>query len=29
MDHGKWVVEDGIVVIPKGTVLEAGTRIEP
>ena len=29
MDEGDWVVQDGIVVIPKGTVLAAGTRIEP
>jgi glucose-1-phosphate adenylyltransferase len=29
MDQGDWVVQDGIVVIPKGTVLAAGTRIEP
>jgi hypothetical protein len=29
MDRGDWVVQDGIVVIPKGTVLTAGTRIEP
>ena len=29
MDRGHYVVQDGIVVIPKGTVLEAGTRIEP
>jgi glucose-1-phosphate adenylyltransferase len=29
MDQGDWVVQDGIVVIPKGTVLPAGTRIEP
>jgi len=29
MDQGDWVVQDGIVVIPKGTVLVAGTRIEP
>jgi glucose-1-phosphate adenylyltransferase len=29
MDHGDWVVQDGIVVIPKGTILPAGTRIEP
>jgi len=28
-DHGDWVVQDGIVVIPKGTILTAGTRIEP
>jgi glucose-1-phosphate adenylyltransferase len=29
MDKGEWVVQDGIVVIPKGTVLAEGTRIEP
>ena len=29
LDHGDWVVQDGIVVIPKGTVLTAGTRIGP
>jgi glucose-1-phosphate adenylyltransferase len=29
LDHGSWVVQDGIVVIPKGTVLAPGTRIEP
>ena len=29
MDKGEWVVQDGIVVIPKGTALAAGTRIEP
>jgi len=29
MDNGDWVVQDGIVVIPKATVLPAGTRIEP
>lgn len=28
-DEGNWVVQDGIVVIPKGTVLPTGTRIEP
>ena len=28
-DNGDWVVQDGIVVIPKGTILPAGTRIEP
>ncbi len=28
-DEGSWVVQDGIVVIPKGTVLREGTRIEP
>lgn len=28
-DEGSWVVQDGIVVIPKGTVLAPGTRIEP
>jgi len=28
-DHGDWVVQDGIVVIPKGTILPPGTRIEP
>jgi glucose-1-phosphate adenylyltransferase len=29
LDMGDWVVQDGIVVIPKGTTLLAGTRIEP
>ena len=29
LDQGNFVVQDGIVVIPKGTILEAGTRIEP
>jgi glucose-1-phosphate adenylyltransferase len=29
LDRGHFVVQDGIVVIPKGTVLPAGTRIEP
>jgi glucose-1-phosphate adenylyltransferase len=29
MDAGAWVVQDGIVVIPKDTVLLPGTRIEP
>ena len=29
LDEGDWVVQDGIVVIPKGTCLPAGTRIEP
>jgi len=29
MDQGDWVVQDGIVVIPKGTTLPAGTRIGP
>ncbi len=29
MDNGDWVVQDGIVVIPKGTILPQGTRIEP
>jgi len=29
LDKGDWVVQDGIVVIPKGTVLQPGTRIEP
>jgi len=28
-DEGNWVVQDGIVVIPKGTALPTGTRIEP
>jgi glucose-1-phosphate adenylyltransferase len=28
-DHGDWVVQDGIVVVPKGTVLAPGTRIVP
>ena len=28
-DHSKWVVRDGIVVVPKNTVLPAGTVIEP
>ena len=28
-DYGNWVVQDGIVVIPKNTVLPAGTTIEP
>jgi glucose-1-phosphate adenylyltransferase len=28
-DNGTWVVQDGIVVIPKNTVLPAGTTIEP
>jgi len=29
LDKGDWVVQDGIVVIPKGTVLAKGTRIGP
>lgn len=29
IDHGDWVVQDGIVAVPKGTTLAAGTRIEP
>jgi glucose-1-phosphate adenylyltransferase len=29
IDQGDWVVQDGIVVIPKGTTLLPGTRIEP
>jgi glucose-1-phosphate adenylyltransferase len=29
LDHGDWVVQDGIVVVPKGTILAKGTRIEP
>jgi len=29
LDRGDWVVQDGIVVIPKGTVLPSGTRIGP
>ena len=29
MDSGNWVVQDGIVVIPKDTVLHAGTYIGP
>ena len=29
LDRGDWVVQDGIVVIPKGTTLTHGTRIEP
>ncbi|BDU78666.1 glucose-1-phosphate adenylyltransferase [Mesoterricola sediminis] len=29
MDHGDWVVQDGIVVVPKNAVLPAGTRIGP
>jgi len=29
MDHGDWVVQDGIVVIPKNAVLPSGTRIGP
>lgn len=29
MDAGSWVVQDGIVVIPKDTVIPANTRIEP
>ena len=29
IDRGDWVVQDGIVVIPKGTTLPAGTRIQP
>jgi glucose-1-phosphate adenylyltransferase len=29
MDRGDWVVQDGIVVVPKNTVLPSGTRIEP
>ncbi len=28
-DHGNWVVQDGIVVVPKNTVLPANTVIEP
>ncbi len=29
MDAGSWVVQDGIVVIPKDTVIPSNTRIEP
>jgi glucose-1-phosphate adenylyltransferase len=29
MDAGSWVVQDGIVVIPKDTVIPDGTHIEP
>jgi hypothetical protein len=29
MDAGTWVVQDGIVVIPKDTIVPAGTRIAP
>jgi glucose-1-phosphate adenylyltransferase len=29
IDAGTWVVQDGIVVIPKDTIIPAGTRIEP
>ncbi len=29
LDHGHFVVQDGIVVIPKDTVLPSGTKIEP
>ena len=29
LDKGDWVVQDGIVVIPKGTTLPSGTRIGP
>ena len=29
IDHGDWVVQDGIVVVPKNTVLPANTVIEP
>ena len=29
MDRGDWVVQDGIVVVPKNTVLASGTRIAP
>jgi len=29
IDNEKWYVRDGIVVIPKGTVLESGTKIAP
>ncbi len=29
MDQGNWVVQDGIVVIPKGTILHPGTYIGP
>jgi glucose-1-phosphate adenylyltransferase len=29
MDAGIWVVQDGIVVIPKDTIVPAGTRIAP
>ncbi|MCE1229660.1 MAG: glucose-1-phosphate adenylyltransferase, partial [Firmicutes bacterium] len=29
MDHGDWVVQDGIVVVPKGTHLPDGTHIGP
>jgi glucose-1-phosphate adenylyltransferase len=29
LDRGDWVVQDGIVVIPKGTILPSGTRIQP
>jgi glucose-1-phosphate adenylyltransferase len=29
MDCGSWVVQDGIVVIPKGTTIPSGTRIGP
>jgi len=29
LDAGHYVVQDGIVVVPKGTILQPGTRIEP
>jgi glucose-1-phosphate adenylyltransferase len=29
LDEGSWVVQDGIVVIPKSTVLHPGTTIGP
>jgi glucose-1-phosphate adenylyltransferase len=29
MDEGNWVVQDGIVAIPKSTVLHPGTYIGP
>jgi glucose-1-phosphate adenylyltransferase len=28
-DHGSWVVQDGIVVIPKNSIIPSGTHIEP
>ena len=29
LDHGKWYVRDGIVVIPKDAEIESGTKIAP
>jgi glucose-1-phosphate adenylyltransferase len=29
IDNGNWVVQDGIVVVPKSTILHPGTYIGP